>query len=42
MNIGRDHIIYNNDGFGADTYAVLESIEYHLKVVQDKELGMVT
>lgn len=39
VNVAGDHITHVNEGLGADTYALLESIEERLKVVQDKDLG---
>lgn len=39
VNVGGDHITHNNNGFDAETHAVLESIKQRLKVVDDKELG---
>lgn len=42
MNVVGDYITHINDGLGQKTRAVLESIEERLKVVQDKELGMLT
>lgn len=39
VNVAGDCIMQDNDSFGAETRAVLESIEQRLKVVVDKEMG---
>lgn len=40
VNIGGDNITHIYGGIGADTYAVFDSIDRRLKVVQAEKLGM--
>lgn len=42
VNVGGNLITHINDALGADTYAVLESIEERMKVVHNKDLGAST
>lgn len=39
LNVIGDHITHMNDGLGAETHAVLESIEGRLKVLHNTALG---